>query len=55
MNSETPAPRVSKQIDENLRRVYEEAMEENVPDRFKELLERLKEQEKSDDQDKPER
>lgn len=31
-------------IDENLRRVYEEAMEEGVPDRFKSLLEQLKKQ-----------
>ncbi|WP_298858581.1 NepR family anti-sigma factor [uncultured Sulfitobacter sp.] len=31
-------------IDENLRRVYEEAMDEGVPDRFKNLLEQLKHQ-----------
>lgn len=31
-------------IDENLRRVYEEAMDEGVPDRFKSLLEQLKQQ-----------
>lgn len=31
-------------IDENLRRVYEEAMEEGIPDRFKSLLEQLKQQ-----------
>lgn len=31
-------------IDENLRRVYEEAMDEGVPDRFKSLLEQLKKQ-----------
>lgn len=31
-------------IDENLRRVYEEAIEEGVPDRFKSLLEQLKQQ-----------
>lgn len=30
------------QIDENLRRVYKEALTEEVPDKFKELLDRLK-------------
>lgn len=33
-------------IDENLRRVYNEALEEGIPDRFKSLLEQLKEQER---------
>lgn len=32
-------------IDENLKRVYQETMEEGVPDRFKELLKALKSQE----------
>lgn len=32
-----------KQIDENLRRVYQESVEEEVPDRFVDLLKRLKE------------
>ncbi|WP_299564720.1 NepR family anti-sigma factor [uncultured Sulfitobacter sp.] len=31
-------------IDENLKRVYHEAMEEGIPDRFKDLLEQLKRQ-----------
>ncbi|MBW4708345.1 hypothetical protein KX928_11175 [Roseobacter sp. YSTF-M11] len=34
-------------IDENLKRVYEEALDEGVPDRFKELLNALKQQEQS--------
>ncbi|MGD9294363.1 MAG: NepR family anti-sigma factor [Roseobacter sp.] len=34
-------------IDENLKRVYEEAVDEGVPDRFRVLLEALKEQERS--------
>lgn len=29
-------------IDENLRRVYEETLEEKVPDRFRVLLEQLR-------------
>ena len=28
-------------IDQNLRRVYQETLEEKVPDRFRELLEQL--------------
>ncbi len=35
-----------RQIDENLRRVYEEATREEIPDRFQQLLQRLKEQDK---------
>jgi len=34
-------------IDENLRRVYDETMDEGIPDKFKDLLNKLKEQEKS--------
>ncbi|EKE44541.1 two-component response regulator [Oceaniovalibus guishaninsula JLT2003] len=33
-----------RQIDENLRRVYEQSQSDEVPDRFKELLDRLKAQ-----------
>ena len=32
-------------IDENLKRVYEDMIEESVPDRFLNLLEQLKQQE----------
>ncbi|ARJ69203.1 NepR family anti-sigma factor [Paracoccus contaminans] len=35
---------LEKQIDENLRRVYEQDTSEQVPDRFLTLLERLREQ-----------
>lgn len=31
-------------IDENLRRVFNETLEEGIPDRFMELLDKLKEQ-----------
>ena len=34
-----------KQIDENLRRVYEQDAKEQVPDRFLDLLKQLREQE----------
>jgi hemerythrin-like domain-containing protein len=33
-----------RQIDENLRRVYDETAGEAIPDRFQRLLEQLKEQ-----------
>lgn len=35
---------VMRQIDENLRRVYKDERTEDVPERFKELLRKLKEQ-----------
>lgn len=34
-----------QQIDENLRRVYQEALQDEVPDRFKVLLEQLRQKE----------
>ncbi|MFC0281166.1 NepR family anti-sigma factor [Falsigemmobacter intermedius] len=39
-----PASRsaLKAQIDDNLRKVYEAALNEEVPDRFKDLLEKLK-------------
>lgn len=33
------------QIDENLKRVYQEAIDPDIPDRFKQLLEQLKQKE----------
>lgn len=36
---------LQRQIDENLRRVYEQDTSQEVPDRFLALLERLREQE----------
>ena len=36
---------LDKQIDENLKRVYQQAAEEEVPDRFLVLLQQLREQE----------
>ena len=34
--------RLHQQIDENLRRVYEDLLSEDVPDRFKDLIAQLK-------------
>lgn len=36
---------VEKQIDENLRRVYEQDLDDAVPDKFLDLLKQLREQE----------
>lgn len=36
---------VQQQIDANLRRVYEDALKEDVPERFKALLEQLRSKE----------
>jgi hypothetical protein len=36
---------VTREIDENLKRVYQEALTEEVPDRFKQLLARLRQKE----------
>lgn len=38
---------LKEQIDENLRRVYQEALQEKIPDRFQELLDQLR-QKKAD-------
>jgi hypothetical protein len=42
MAKEPPKSRLSEQIDENLKRVYENTLSEPVPDRFRLLLEQLK-------------
>lgn len=38
----TPRGAIRTQIDENLKRVYQEVLTEEVPDRFKDLLNQLK-------------
>lgn len=37
---------IEKQIDENLRRVYEQAVQEDIPERLLQLLAQLKAQDK---------
>jgi hypothetical protein len=39
-------PTVERQIDENLRRVYQQMVDESVPDKFMQLLQQLKEQDR---------
>lgn len=45
MTEDTPNTKLRAQIKENLKRVYEDALKEDVPDRFKLLLEQLKQSE----------
>ncbi len=44
MNDRRAGSASHRQIEDNLRRVYEETLAEDVPDRFKDLLSRLKTQ-----------
>ena len=45
MAEERPKPKLQEQIDHNLRRVYNDALNQEIPDRFKKLLEELKDRE----------
>ena len=45
MAKDKDAPPLRAQIDENLKRVYDEALVAEVPDRFKELLAKLRQKE----------
>ncbi|SLN14386.1 hypothetical protein AQS8620_00226 [Aquimixticola soesokkakensis] len=49
MDQEKPKSSAESQIEENLRRVYQQRLEEDVPDRFLSLLQQLKEQDSPDD------
>ena len=40
--NEGPKDSIKRQIDENLKRIYDETLNEEVPDRFKQLLEQLR-------------
>lgn len=44
MGNEDEKSGLERQIEENLRRVYQQSIEEDVPDRFKDLLSKLKAQ-----------
>jgi len=45
MAQDKDAPRLKAQIDENLKRVYDQALEQEVPERFTALLAQLREKE----------
>ncbi len=42
MSEEKPKAKLRRDIDENLKRVFDDALEEEIPDRFKQLLAELK-------------
>lgn len=43
MSEEKPKSKIKEQIDQSLKRVYEDILNEEVPDRFKQLLAQLRE------------
>jgi hypothetical protein len=45
MSDPKDAARLDAAIDENLRKIYHEILEEDIPDRFKQLLEQLRKKE----------
>jgi len=45
MSDPKDAARLNAAIDENLRKIYHEILEEDIPDRFKQLLEQLRKKE----------
>ena len=49
MTLKTQKSSSSKQIDESLKRVYEDALNEDVPDKFLDLIAKLKASEETDD------
>ena len=48
MDPKKPKSNLEQQIDENLKKVYRKTIEEDVPDRFMDLLAQLKQQETQD-------
>lgn len=50
--SDESRPTVERQIDENLRRVYQQMVEESVPDKLMSLLEQLRQQDAGKDSGK---
>ncbi len=45
MKQSDETAKLQAQIDENLKKVYQEALDEKIPDRFKDLLEQLRQKE----------
>lgn len=50
MSKPYPGEKARQQIDENLKRVFQEQIEEDLPDRFKDLLAQLKDKTASKDE-----
>jgi hypothetical protein len=49
MPQDSEKSEVERDIDDNLRKVYREMVEQDVPDRFRDLLDQLRQSEESDD------
>ncbi|MGH1454512.1 MAG: NepR family anti-sigma factor [Paracoccaceae bacterium] len=49
MQQKEPQSSLERQIDENLRKVYQRTVEEDVPDKFMDLLKQLKDQDSAND------
>jgi len=45
--SRTNTPSINRQIDENLKRAFEADLDEELPDRFKELISKLKQKDEA--------
>ena len=52
MPSDSKKSSVDRQIDENLKRVYDDAMKDELPDRFMDLIAQLKAKEGAGDNGK---
>lgn len=44
MGKGMPPDKVKREIDENIKRIYQQVLEEELPDRFKALLAKLRQQ-----------
>ncbi len=53
MSNDTPSEKARHQIDANLKRVFREQEQADLPDRLKELLAKLKEQDSAGQDGKP--
>ena len=49
MAEKTPKSNVRRHIDENLRRIYDETLNEQIPDKLTQLLEQLRQKAASSD------
>lgn len=45
MKNDHRKPSVQQEIDDNLKKVYEQALQEDIPDRFRDLLAQLRDRE----------
>lgn len=45
MSQDKESDKLKSLIDENLKRVYQDALQEEVPDKFKQLLQQLRDKE----------